>query len=241
MQNALYFIKRYAKEIILYLLVLACIIFCTYIMFFKKETKPSIQEEIATIEQHEEVSYESKDNLVINIDIKGAVKKPGVYQVSNNAIVDDVIKLAGGFNTNAYQNGINMSKKVKDEMVIYVYTKAEIKDFYSKEPSLTISNETCKAPDYSICECVNNKESIIEVGSNNEEIKKDDTPSGTKVNINTASLTELATLSGIGESKAQAIITYREENGKFAKIEDLMNVSGIGEKSFEKIKDSITI
>ena len=80
---------------------------------------------------------------------------------------------------------------------------------------------------------------IIEVDSNN---RNDSDNSEIKViNINNAGIGELSTLVGIGESKAQAIIKYREDNGKFTKIEDIMNVSGIGEKAFEKIKDFITI
>ena len=62
-----------------------------------------------------------------------------------------------------------------------------------------------------------------------------------KVNINTADSNELQTLSGVGPSKADAIIEYREQNGPFQKIEDLMNISGIGEKTFEKLKDGITV
>lgn len=68
-----------------------------------------------------------------------------------------------------------------------------------------------------------------------------DSPTSEVVNINTADSEQLQTLTGIGEGKANQIIIYREENGPFQKIEDIMNVSGIGESSFEKIKDSICI
>ncbi|MGG5775584.1 competence protein ComEA [Bacillus subtilis] len=64
---------------------------------------------------------------------------------------------------------------------------------------------------------------------------------GALVNINTATLEELQGISGVGPSKAEAIIAYREENGRFQTIEDITKVSGIGEKSFEKIKSSITV
>ena len=80
----------------------------------------------------------------------------------------------------------------------------------------------------------------IEVGSDNKN-DSDNSELKEVVNINTADVSKLSTLNGIGESKAQAIIKYREDNGKFTKIEDIMNVSGIGEKAFEKIKDFITV
>ncbi|MCI9281605.1 MAG: hypothetical protein HFI49_05080 [Bacilli bacterium] len=159
--------------------------------------------------------------------------------MNSDSIVNDVVKIAGGYTTNAYQNGINLSKKIKDEMVIYIYTKSEMAKYLENNDNNSIIKNDCNTPDYNICECVNDKYSIIEVGSNN---RNDSDNSEIKViNINNAGVSELSTLVGIGESKAQAIIKYREDNGKFTKIEDIMNVSGIGEKAFEKIKDFITI
>ena len=106
---------------------------------------------------------------------------------------------------------VNQSLKLKDEMVIYVPFKGELD---SKEiPYLTTGDST-------------NLEGSEE---------------SSKVNINTADVSELTTLNGIGEKKAQAIIEYREEFGLFSKVEDLMNISGIGEKTFENLQADITI
>ena len=168
--------------------------------------------------------------------------------VDNNTIINNVIKLAGGFKSNAYKNNINLSKKVSSEMVVYVYTKTE----YAKSKDTNISSEEviCKTPDYNIDNCVDNKTSIIENGENKDldNSKNDDKQSNsdninnkTVVNINTADVKMLTSLSGIGESKAETIVDYRNKNGNFKSIDDIMNVSGIGEALFEKIKDYITV
>lgn len=244
MQNILYYLKKYGKDIITYTLLLVILSFIIYNTFLKKENTENIEKELVYTEldysENNEIEKET-NKAKIFIDIKGAIKKPGVYEIDNNAIINDVIKLAGGFNSNAYKDGINLSKKLKDETVIYVYTKDEIKNSQVESSKSNITaNNPCNVPDYSICECVNEKSSIIEIGESNTD-KNDNNTEVKTVNINNATISELSTLNGIGESKAQAIIQYREDNGNFTKIEDIMNVSGIGEKAFEKIKDFITI
>lgn len=246
MQKFFYYVKKYGKDVVVFLLLIICIGLMVYNTFVKRENVNEPINELAlsdlTMKKEESMEENSEqNNFKIHIDVKGAVKKPGVYEVDNNTIINDVIKLAGGFTSNAYQNGINLSKKVTDEMVIYVYTKTEIKKYEEDNSTLNVvSNESCTTPNYNIYECVSDKESIIEIGENSS--KDDNNQSDSKiVNINTASVQELMTLTGVGESKAQAIIKYREENGKFNNINEIMNVSGIGEKAFEKIKDFITI
>lgn len=157
------------------------------------------------------------------VDVKGAVKKEGVYLVKEGDRVIDAITLAGGLSKNANTSNINLSKRLKSEMVVYVYTNNEIKKGSVKSECDTECN--CEVLEVNNC-----------VESNNETNKNTNL-----VNINTASKSELMTLSGVGESKAEAIISYREENGKFKSIEDIKNVSGIGEAMFEKIKGSITV
>lgn len=174
----------------------------------------------------------------IYVDIKGSVKNPGVYEVNNNTIVNDVINLAGGFTKNAYTKNINLSKKVSDELVIYVYSKSEYNNLSKKE---IINKEyNCSSNDYNIDNCLGNT-SIITNGpeTNNDNDNKND--ENKIININTATKEELMTLSGIGESKAISIIEYRNSNGSFKSIEEIKNVSGIGDAAFEKIKNNITI
>ena len=151
------------------------------------------------------------------VDVKGAVKTPGVYKAKSDMIVNDLIKMAGGLTKNAYTNNINLATKVTAGMVIYVYNKNEMK-------TTTIKNDviyTTKPTDYSYIEPSTNVNNGL-------------------ININTASKEELMSITGVGESKAIAIIEYRTKN-KFITIEDIMNVSGIGESLFVKIKEYITV
>lgn len=134
------------------------------------------------------------------VDVKGEVKNPGVYEVSNDSRVEDVIHLAGGFTKQANQSVINLAQKVHDEMVILVPKTGE-----------------------------------------GNEIVTEGAASPSKVNLNYASPEEIEQLNGIGPSKAQAIIQYREENGLFHTIEDVLNVPGIGDKTLENMKEYIQV
>lgn len=159
------------------------------------------------------------------IDIKGSVKNPGVYEFKENDRVIDAIKLAGGLKKNANTDNINLSEKLKSEMVIYVYSDSEI----SKGNNRLTCNTICETKVIEVNNCIekNNNNSLNE--NNN------------LININTATLSELQTLTGIGESKAQNIIDYRTTNGNFKSKEEIKNISGIGDALFEKIKDKITV
>ncbi len=141
----------------------------------------------------------------------------------------DVIKLAGGVKSGGTTKNINLSKKVSDEMVIYIYTTSELKKYSSDV-------QECNCKEVEISSCEGSSIIVSEESSSNSSI-----PSNEKININKASKEELMTLNGIGESKAVAIIDYRNKNGDFKSIEDIKNVSGIGEAAYQKIKDSITI
>ncbi|RKO61011.1 helix-hairpin-helix domain-containing protein [Caldibacillus debilis] len=144
------------------------------------------------------------------VDVKGAVKKPGVYTASRSDRVLDLIERAGGFAEDADREKINLAQKVADEMVIYVPKIGE------------------EMPDFS--------GGTAGTGANGGE-----GGGAEKVNINTADESLLQTLPGIGPAKAKAIIEYREENGPFRSAEDIKNVSGIGEKTFEKIAGHISV
>ncbi len=162
----------------------------------------------------EETSYDE----YYYVDIKGAILNPGVYQVKKGSRVKDIIELAGGLLENSDTSLINLAKTVTDEMVIIIYTKSEV--------SSNSTNDNTLANDA--------------IYSSNQQSTSDSTTSNI-VNINTASLEELMTLSGIGESKASAIISYREENGSFQTTQEITNVSGIGQAIYEKIKNFITV
>lgn len=156
----------------------------------------------------------------IRVDVKGMVKKAGVYELAKDSIVNDAIKKAGGLTSKADTTNVNLSKSLTNEMVIYIPKKEEVTKSVVNDALVDKSNS---------------------VGFIDNESSNETTNTTTKVNINTATLKELITLSGIGESKAQAILEYRTKNGNFKTLEDLKKVSGIGEAAYEKIKDNICI
>lgn len=157
-------------------------------------------------------SSSEKNKNEIMVDLKGAVAKPNVYQISSDERLVDLIRQAGGFTDQADQKSINLSAKLKDEEVIYVPKLGE-----------SSSSESTDSP---ISSSVSNQVS---------------TTRGPKININKADLTELQKLTGIGQKKAQDIIDFRMKNGDFKSIEDLGKVSGFGDKTLEKLKDEISI
>ena len=156
-----------------------------------------------------ECSSSQTETQKVFVDIKGAVKNEGVYELSNGSRVTDVVKLAGGFTEDADKKSVNLAEKVTDEAVIYVARVGEI-----VAPTTTNSQAN---------------------GSAQQEESSD------KINLNTATLAELQTISGIGAKRAQDIIDYRDANGGFSSVDDLANVSGIGEKTLEKLKSEVTV
>ncbi|MBQ9181437.1 MAG: helix-hairpin-helix domain-containing protein [Bacilli bacterium] len=185
---------------IIFLILISFIIILLFLISNKGKITPAKAAEI-------EFVSDSSDKVedIIKVDIKGSIVNPGVYEVSSSDRVNDVINKAGGLLEDANTSNINLSKRVKDEMVI------------------VISNNQ------------NVEEEAIDFETNNYTESNN-----SLVSINSASKEELMSLSGIGESKALAIIKYRE-NQKFNSIEDIKNVNGIGDSLFEKIKDSITV
>lgn len=127
----------------------------------------------------------------------------------------------GGVKEEAFTEDINLAYKLEDGMKIHIPTKQE-KEMDKVEEKEYISDSSGVSNDHEM------------------KIEKQNTKNS-KVNINTATQTQLETLCGIGPSTASKIIAYREEKGKFNKIEDIKEVHGIGETKFEKIKDFISI
>ena len=221
--------------ILILLLTIGLIILKIYLnnKYSKEETPLEIVEE-----QKEELDEqeEQPQQELVYVDIKGAVKTPGVYEIENDKKVIDVINLAGGLLDNADTSLINLSKQVTNEMVIIIYTKEEIKNSKKDNTVIKVIDKECNCPEITNDSCIENNKDDKD---KNDETTLEETSS--KVNINKASLEELLAISGIGESKAKAIIDYRKEIGKFNNIEEIKQVSGIGEALYEKIKEHITI
>lgn len=184
---------------------------------------------------HDEIIEEKiETEKSLSIDIKGAVKNPGVYELKDGSVVKDAIDVSGGLLESANTEHINLSKKIVDEMVIIIYTNEEIQEMTEGSTSIKVVDKECICPKIENNACIdNNKYTNI----------SNETNQGTsnKISLNNASKEELMTLNGIGESKANAIIEYRNNNGLFKQIEDITNVKGIGNSVYEKIKDRLTL
>ena len=236
----LYFFKRYQK----YLLILFFFffIFVGVYVYNKSNTITTSNDEKLTVTEEEKETNNDDDSTseTVFVDIKGAVNAPGVYELDTKKRIIDAINTAGGLTDNANTININLSKKLEDEMFIIIYTKEEIENYMKKQDvsEIVCASYECVCPDSNNDGCYKNdaNKTSSNTSSSNDEVKVTG-----KVSINTASKEELMTLYGIGEAKAGAIIEYREKNGNFASIEDIKNVSGIGDAIFEKIKDNITI
>lgn len=223
--------KKYFLLIIMFLLSLTSLGFSLYNTYYltnqySKETVTQPDNPLEESSKEETKELESIPEEKYYVDIKGYVKKPGVYEVSKASIVNDCLKLAGGLLKNADTTTINLSKPVSAAMVIYVPKKNEV----IKSTTDKTTTTTTEIP--------NN--AAIPDNSNTSS----DTSSATlnlKINLNTASKEELTKLSGIGEAKAQDIIDYRNTNGSFKTIEEIKNISGIGDALFAKIKDNISV
>lgn len=207
--------KAKLKYIIIAIIILVALVVSYVLSLDNKE----VSAENVEITKTDVTNVTSK----VYVDIKGSVKKPGVYQVPAGSIVWDIVNLSGGFTKNAYTKNINLSQKVKDEMVIYVFSKSEM----SKMNNTVKTDTACTTNVINYDNCITTEKNATETSTS-------------LVNINTASKEELMTVSGIGASKADSIIAYRIKT-PFSKIEDIMNVSGIGESLFDKIKKYITV
>lgn len=219
---------RYRKQIILgisLIIVLATTI--SSIIYFYEPKKEKKIEKVAVEKIKKETKKEDTEKLYM-VDIKGEVISPGIYELPSTSRVIDVINKAGGLTDIADTSVINLSKKIEDEMVIIIYSEYEVNNWLKTKQEEDYLQEKCQNSEDSKIEndvCIS--DNVIE---NNE----------TLININTATKEELMTLSGIGETKALAIISYREKT-PFTSIEDIKNVSGIGDSTYNEIKDYITV
>lgn len=145
----------------------------------------------------------------------GAVRNPGVYDFPKGTRLNEVIDLAGGFTEDAASAYLNLAQQAEDGEKIYVPTIMELASWYPEQTELGVEKEAARSG---------------ETAQSEEQI-----------NINTADIDMLTTLPGIGETKANYIVSYREEHGEFQSIEELKNVEGIKEGVFEKIKNLIAV
>lgn len=162
------------------------------------------------------------EEAVLYVHVCGAVNAPGVYEFMSGDRVFNAVEAAGGFNADADKEYINLAQALSDGMKITIPTVEEVENgAESLHNSMMLEGSSLPSP--------------TDIADNSGK-----TQSG-KVDINAASDSELTSIPGIGQTKASAITAYREQHGAFKSIEDIKNVSGIGDATFERIKDYITI
>lgn len=205
---------KYGKSVILPAIIIGGL--TLYFLLSKEAQSPepillSTAAEQSIPQQTDTQDQQEEQTVQIVVDVKGAVEHPGVYPFTTEDRIIDAISAAGGYTSEADTRFINHAQKLTDELVIYVPKKGEE---IEQTPTITATTPSTTQSSQS--------ESDI-------------------ININTATEAELTTLPGIGPSKAAAILAYREENGQFKTIEDLKNVSGIGDKTFERLQPLISV
>jgi competence protein ComEA len=169
-----------------------------------------------------ETKEEEPGSIVVYVC--GAVLDPGVYELLETSRINDAVEAAGGFSEEADTTYVNLAAPLSDGIKLKIPTLEETKESADKEVAL--GGDIRELPE------------SFDKESPSEEAGQ--TGSGL-ININSASADELKTLPGIGDKVAGRIVEYRDKNGKFEKIEDIMKISGIKDKLFSKIKDKITV
>ena len=171
-----------------------------------------------------DASSEEAKTLVVHIC--GAVSAPGVYELPAGSRIIDAVEAGGGFLPEADEACCNLAEEIVDGCQIYIMTKSESCADGQTEKKAGIQTSPDSDMQTTDRNVRSNSATALENGL---------------VNLNTADVAALMTLPGIGESRAKAIISYREQHGAFAQIEDIMKISGIKQAAFSKIKDKITV
>lgn len=215
--------KEWLIEHKFYVAAALIIVMGGYVYFSGNDADPLIQteaigiesklqeEKMETPQNNQDTRMEQPQPDAMMVDVKGQIKLPGVYKANPGERVIDIIDRAGGLTDQADQSQVNLSAHVQDEMVIYIPAMGE--------------------------------EGIVPQGSSVGGTASSSGSGQTqgKININKADAAELQKLPGIGPAKAAAIIEYRQASGPFKVVEDLKKISGIGEKTFDKLKDLVTV
>lgn len=211
-------------------IIIILVFFILYKFFYTEDEEMFIENETESQENEIEENENSKigildDKKTVTVHVVGEVNTPGVVTLEEGSRIIDAINAAGGKTEDADLSKINLAYIIEDGIQIYV-------------PSITETTSLSEESEKEIKYITDGPGEDVIV---TEEAQKQGEEKQVKVNINTANIEKLQTLPGIGESIAQKIIDYRNENGKFKAIEELKNVSGIGESKYNNIKDKISV
>ena len=215
-QKMMDYILHHREKTLKYLVAFLFILIALFILLGKDGEEELLiegRENTSTVEQlaAEESLEENPEPKEIFVHLSGAVNKPGVLKLSEGTRVYEAVEMAGGLEVDADSSGINLARTLQDEERIHIPREGEVQT----SPVLYTNN-----PMQSM------------VGGTGQ--------SGL-ININSADSAALQTLTGIGPSTAEKIMDYRQSSGPFRSIEQIKEVSGIGEKTYQKFKDKICI
>lgn len=266
MEFTLFGRQYYVSKILAASAVVIAIIISGLLGFFLKDfyhplEEPAVEKNTALIEAAKAVDpieTPKEEAQEIKVYVTGCVNKPGVVTIKKGQVIDDAIKMAGGATKDADIENINLAYKLDENVMLRIKSKSANKSSQN-EDSVSSPNKaaaaggtaglktTQQSPQAGSSkpgdgETASGAEIITD--SLNAVVGEADKPEGAKnslVNINKASMSELESLPNVGPATAKAIIDYREKNGGFKKITDIMNITGIKQKTFDKIKDSICI
>lgn len=205
--------KNKSKTIIIVVVIMALVFIAYSQKNLKNESDFKSLNDLSLKESSIASKSNNKKETKVIVHLSGAVKNPGVYKLTENDRLIDLIKAAGGLTTKADLDQINLAEKLFDGQKL-------------KIPSLLKLKET------------SNLKAKNKVINQNYSSKNTDSK---YLNINRASQAELESLSGIGPAKAATIIKYRSDNGPFAQKKDLLKISGIGPKTLANIEDEIVL
>ena len=214
------------KVIIVIISIIISIFLCVF--FY---TRSNLENEYTELDNYNmlqnetNIEQEQEDISKIYIHVTGAVKNEGVVEIKEGSRIADAVEAANGFSENADISQINLAYQLEDGQKIYI-PRINDEKVNGEEKVLQKEYVTDEAGD----------DIIIEDETSNIKSKENE-----KININTADQSDLEEIPGVGEATAQKIIEYRKLNGKFKIIEDIKNVSGIGDSKFENMKEKICV
>jgi competence protein ComEA len=202
------------REKIGLIIFISIILIVISVMYFNKNKNDSVEvlkRGDNRVSAIDSVSTKTQVSGDITVDISGEIKKPGVYSLKDGSRADKLVELAGGFTNNADASNVNLAMKLKDEDFIRIPSK------------------------------IQSSNGLIGTNGTTNTTLSNGGGLAAKININTATLEQLKELPRIGDAMAQRIIDYREKTGFFKDIKNITDVSGIGPKMFENVKDKITV
>ncbi len=203
---------KFSKNLFIKIITILIILVIIIYNFFLKKDDEEVFSYGDIVVRNEAESEAIEEVINIKVYVTGAVNNPGVIELPEGSRIEDAINLSGGITDLANLSEVNLAYTLEDGQKLYI-------------PSINEKNDT----------------EYVSVENGEKVIEGEKSSNSSKININKADIEKLKSLPGVGDALAQRIITYRNENGKFKSIEDLKNVSGIGNKKYDSLKEYIEI